>query len=70
MPAIEYQLEIGTEVTIIALNCIGTIVGVYLGRSGLQYEVAYFNGGDHVITYLFTFEVHPKKDGTLGFHKG
>ena len=64
-----FKYDIGEIVAIKALNCTGLVVGHYFGRTGTQYEVAYFVAGEHQTTYLYEQELDVAPATQIGFIK-
>jgi len=68
LTSIEFKLSIKQSVKITNINTLGTVIGYYVGDSGIQYQVAYFLNGERKVMYLYEEELgDPKEDTGIGF---
>ena len=66
---VDFLYSIKDEVSIKNLNVLGIVVGLYLGDTGVQYQVSYFADGSKVTTYLYEEQLKKPVGDELGFLK-
>lgn len=59
---LEFRYKIGDDVLITKLKVIGSIVGLYYGETGKQYQTVYYLNGDRKIVYFYENELDFSKD--------
>jgi hypothetical protein len=69
MIKVEFKFSIGEEVAIKDINVKGTILSLFVGDTGIQYNVVYFDEGTRKKEYFYEFELklYSSKDHKFGF---
>lgn len=58
----QFDFEIQGKVKIIPLNIIGVVVSLWIGNSGIQYEVRYFDNAEARTVYFYSDELECVKN--------
>jgi hypothetical protein len=60
--SVHVKAKVGEDVTVTALRITATIIGVNIGRTGEQYQIAYFNQGRREECWLMPHEFEAREE--------